>query len=255
MSYNVKFALKAGLASVAAATMAAVGAPTPASAASEKIVNYVNFNNATDLLLNGGAAVIAGPGPKQTKVLRLTPAARDKSGSVFAPVTVDPEKSFTTTFTARLTQNSFHADGIAFILQAVGPKARGANGGALGYTGIQPSFAVEYDTYRNSWDADDNHVAVATGGDASQTMFATKTAASLHGAPFKSTVSYNAKTKVLKVYVNAASTAGAGPAVISQVVDLPAALGTDPVHVGFTGATGTFFADQDITKWTVTVTK
>lgn len=41
-------------------------------------------------------------------------------------------------------------DGIAFVIQEQDPRALGAGGAGLGYTGIENSLAVEFDTFYNS---------------------------------------------------------------------------------------------------------
>ena len=40
--------------------------------------------------------------------------------------------------------------GEAFVLQSVGTAAIGATGGAFAYSGVTPSFAIEFDTYQNT---------------------------------------------------------------------------------------------------------
>ena len=40
-------------------------------------------------------------------------------------------------------------------------------GGYLGYQGIANSIAIEFDTFMNAWDPNDNHVAIQSSGPAS----------------------------------------------------------------------------------------
>ena len=79
--------------------------------------------------------------------LRLTGPARNLARSVFTttPVSV---ADFHTAFDFRLT--SAHADGFAFVLQGVGPTARGLSGEGLGYAGIAKSVAVTFDLFDNA---------------------------------------------------------------------------------------------------------
>ncbi len=59
------------------------------------------------------------------------------------------------------------ADGIAFVLQNQSLNA-GSSGGGLGYAGITPSFAVEFDTYNNgSHEPIQDHLAIIGNGNAS----------------------------------------------------------------------------------------
>jgi hypothetical protein len=95
---------------------------------------------------------------------------------------------FTSWFAFKITPNpnSFAtADGIAFVIQNAagggtastcsesgsGLSVVGGNGGCIGYGGIDNSLAIEFDTYRNTWDPDDNgtsdndnHVAIMNCG-------------------------------------------------------------------------------------------
>ena len=102
---------------------------------------------------------------------------------------------FTTWFAFKLTPNANSyatADGLAFVIQnsqgsnalydsnagctgigGAGPTALGTGGGCMGYGGIDNSLALEFDTYYNSWDPndnnpnnpnDDNHIALQNCG-------------------------------------------------------------------------------------------
>ena len=57
------------------------------------------------------------------------------------------------------------ADGLAFVMQP-SYSALGVAGGGLGYQGLTPSFALEFDTYQNSLDSDlaNNHVGLMKNG-------------------------------------------------------------------------------------------
>ena len=63
-----------------------------------------------------------------------------------------------------LGYNNGGADGLAFLLQQVSTSV-GTSGGGLGYQGISPSFAVEFDTWQNSSDPSYDHLAVQKNGD------------------------------------------------------------------------------------------
>ena len=60
--------------------------------------------------------------------------------------------------------NDLGADGLAFLLQQVSTSV-GTSGGGLGYQGISPSFAVEFDTWQNPSDPSYDHLAVQKNGD------------------------------------------------------------------------------------------
>jgi hypothetical protein len=115
------------------------------------------------LTLNGSARMVQSAyGP----VLRLTSAHVNQTGSAFTSSSF-PVNAFSLFFQFRITDAKSGygpGDGIAFVLQTEGANALGAGGGSLGYGGIAPSVAVEFDTYQNSFDINDNHVAILTNG-------------------------------------------------------------------------------------------
>ena len=63
---------------------------------------------------------------------------------------------------------SVGADGICFAFQQQSTSA-GSLGGGLGYGGITPSVAVEFDTYQNGWDPAYCHTAIEKNGDVDHT--------------------------------------------------------------------------------------
>ena len=80
---------------------------------------------------------------------------------------------FTTNFQFRFTSpSSPPADGIAFVIQNTGLNALADDGGSIGYGDSDnandpagfASLAIEFDTYRNSWDPGVPHVAVQSCG-------------------------------------------------------------------------------------------
>jgi len=58
------------------------------------------------------------------------------------------------------------ADGLAFVIQNVGPEVLGNSGSGLGYEGIFNALSVELDTYHNFENMDfyENHISVLTQG-------------------------------------------------------------------------------------------
>ncbi|MBI1288177.1 MAG: PKD domain-containing protein [Flavobacteriales bacterium] len=99
---------------------------------------------------------------------RLTPAANGQNGSVWNVNLYDLSTPFNFTFDVFLGCNDGGADGIAFVLQPLSVNA-GSSGGGIGYAGINPSLAVELDTYQNGGEPSYDHMAIQRNGDVSHT--------------------------------------------------------------------------------------
>ncbi len=96
----------------------------------------------------------------------LTPDQDGQSGAVWYTQSVDISKAFEIYGQIYLgTNNNQGADGMAFVLQQVSANV-GSSGGGLGYQGLSPSLALEFDTHRNQENSDPNfdHMALMTNG-------------------------------------------------------------------------------------------
>ncbi len=96
---------------------------------------------------------------------RITPNLTSQSGSVWYLNQVDISKPFDLYFDIFLGCSNGGADGMAFVLQQVSTSV-GSLGGGLGYQGITPSVAIEFDTYRNGNNGDPvaDHIAIQSNG-------------------------------------------------------------------------------------------
>ena len=238
---------------------------------------------------NGSAAVATVVSDAaNVNVLRLTPAQGNQTGSAWF-VTQQPfATGFDTQFQFQLNGGS-GADGLAFVmqnapsgLQAIG--YTGGNGGALGYggddanqspnSGIPASVAFEFDTFQNGWDPNSNHVAIQSCGPNANTShhgvcpsnpdYGTSTVA-IAG----SQVSLTGGVHFAEInYIAPVAGCPAGPNclpnltitidsvnVLTAAVDLTTYLGSGPVYVGFTAATGGATNNQDIWSWNYTPTQ
>lgn len=125
-------------------------------------------NSPTDWNYNGSAALV-------DSKLRLTPQSWDQAGSAFFG-TPQPAQDFVAEFDFEIHGGS-GADGIVFVVQssADGAAVLGASGGGIGYQGIMPSLAVEFDTWDNGsqdrWS--ENHIGVNLNGNASSELINT----------------------------------------------------------------------------------
>jgi gliding motility-associated-like protein len=94
---------------------------------------------------------------------RLTNAANNQNGSVWNINLINLNNPFNFAFDVFLGCNNGGADGMAFVLQSLSVNA-GSAGGGIGYQGINPSLAVEMDTYQNNTDPSYDHMALQTNG-------------------------------------------------------------------------------------------
>ena len=116
------------------------------------------------LTYTGTAGLAAAGGP-----LRLTPDVAWRGGSAFwqCPITLDGETTlaiYLEVLIAGGRDDGKGADGLAWVLQAssAGPAALGGKGGQLAFMGVAPAIGIELDTWKNPWDANDNHVGLVS---------------------------------------------------------------------------------------------
>jgi gliding motility-associated-like protein len=109
-------------------------------------------------VVNGNAVSIS------NNCFRLTAANPFEGGSVWYNSRVDISQSFELYFSVFLgCLDAGGADGIAFVLQPISTGI-GQSGGGLGYQGVNPSFALEIDTWQNPTDPSYDHVAIMSNG-------------------------------------------------------------------------------------------
>jgi lectin family protein len=243
--------LAAGLA-VACALATAVAAPAVAAPAPKQLeINYPTFAAAAGLRLNGSAKITNSSSRPVQKVLRLTESGPYQVGSAWYTGQVDLTAPFESSFEAYLHEGRQGADGIAFVLQTIGPEALGGWGGGLGYRFLNPSVAVEFDTFQNPTDPSNNHLAVVLGGDPDTHAAVAEAPLRLYGRSFLARVVYRPKLKELRVFVRTAPAGSRERLIFTLPIDLAATLGAGTAYLGFTGATGSVSSKQDIYSWVV----
>jgi hypothetical protein len=125
--------------------------------------NFLDFNSTAGLGLVGDAT-------QYGNRLRLTLPDRFQVGAAWYTTKELLTEGFETTFQFQITGvggvlNATGADGFAFVIQNHHVSALGGAGGdseGIGYGGIPNSLAIEFDTWQNSSDPDDNHISVHT---------------------------------------------------------------------------------------------
>ena len=80
---------------------------------------------------------------------KLTNASMDQKGLVWSKSTVDLSYDFNLKTQMRFGDDNDGGNGIAFILQNISSVVQSSGTSDLGYTGLSPSVAVEFDTYFN----------------------------------------------------------------------------------------------------------
>jgi hypothetical protein len=253
------------------------------------VCGSANVTQGCQVATNGNAAEVPA-GENTPSLLRITPALSNQTGSAWY-VSAQPFASgFDTQFQFQLNGGAGGADGIAFVIQSAGLSAigfTGGSGGALGYggddfnqfplSGIPHSVAIEFDTFRNRWDPNANHVAIQSCGAnpntshhgvpcpsqpniANATIGIAPSKIPLTGAPHMAEIKYlvvPAPPACGEICVSSTTLTISidGNEVLSSNVDLTAYLGSGPAYVGFTGGTGDLNNNQDILSWSYLATQ
>ncbi len=189
-----------------------------------------------DFIMNGNATLMP------TDVVRLTTATGNQNGSIWNKNKINLDYDFDISTSINLGNSNAGADGIAFVLQNQSVNA-GSTGGGLGYQGITPSFAVEFDTYFNGGNdpgSGADHIAIVKNGNAANIA-----AHSEFAPPYEVEMEdglwhdvrfvWTAATKNFKVYWN-----GSNTPLFNITQDLKANIfsNTSNVYFGLTAATG-----------------
>lgn len=161
-------------------------------------VCYTEGGDATPLALINNAVINNGE-------LQVTADANGQSGAIWS-------------------SESAGADGVAFVMQNQSASTIGASGGGLGYPGVTPSIAIEFDTYLNAADPNANPIGLVLNG-------AVTNHCSTYSPPW--TIK-NARTHawvdvandVIEVYVAQTNVKPASPA-MTETVDVPDMPGVD----------------------------
>jgi hypothetical protein len=174
--------------------------------------------------------------------LRLTPSAAMTGGSAFSrtPVALGVDGAFSIAFSFTVDENvDGGADGMAFILQGDSTMALGDLGGGIGYVGIEPSVAVEFDTYFNGdapeSDPDANHIGINLSGDPHSVVTSTPAFDLKSGERRYAWVDYDGVKLEVRI---ADENIRPDAASLRFDVDLVGVLGANEAFVGFTAATG-----------------
>lgn len=228
-----------GLAAVSIVCAIALGSASAASAAQTiTVADYPNFSDTQGLALTGEVSTT----PSGSIVLT---EEEGQASSVITDATFDPEHSFKAQFKIRITPSDFSlGDGMTFVLANVGSNTLGDGGSGLGYSGIDDSFAVEFDTFSGDNDPQDQHVAFLRDGDVTNHL-ATKTIdEGVDGAPRAAWLEYNAKSTLVELYLAKGNKKKPKKPLLKKKLDLGEVVDGQAVF-GFTAGTGEFFSTQE----------
>ena len=163
-------------------------------------------------------------------------------GGVWSLETVDLSKEFEVQAKLNLgSLTSDGADGIAFVLQPLSSD-QGTFGGGIGYMGISPSVAVEFDTFKNIADPFDNdHAAVHLNGDISAFYNEIDLGEIEDGIYHDLQINWKKSSNTLEVYWDETLIISYQNDIVSEVFN-----GNSNVYYGFTAATGGAMNNQSV---------
>ena len=181
----------------------------------------------------------------------VTPDVQYQAGSVWNVTLINLTQPFDFTFDIFLgCVDWLGADGMAFVLQPLSVNA-GALGSGLGYGGIDPSLAVEYDTFNNGWNGDlpDDHISIQSNGVFDHTIPAntldgpvniSATAIDVEDCAWHSTqIVWDPGSQTFSVYFDGVLRVSYTGDIINNIFG-----GNPEVYWGFTGSSGDYFNQQ-----------
>lgn len=179
------------------------------------------------------------------------------------PIKVWPA-TFTTTFTILVKEiplpdglKNFNGDGLAFIIVPNdGPFLPDSSGGSLGLFDSSTDgnttnqLAIEFDTFKNERDPNDNHVGIDINGiisnataDLGQNGIDLKS-----GRPIKFRIHYGGWSKTLQIYAAYADRQIPYSIILNRTIELSSTV-PQSAYLGFSAATGNSFEIQRILDW------
>ncbi|MFH2094836.1 MAG: BNR-repeat neuraminidase N-terminal domain-containing protein [Bacteroidota bacterium] len=184
----------------------------------------------------------------------LTENKNNQSGSVWYNYMVDLSSTFRIDFDIYLGDKDVTfindgADGMTFAFQNECSAAGGA-GGSLGYGGITPSLAIEFDSYMNSLDNNDpadDHLALVSNGNVNHAAGTHLAGPAAIPAGFEDdawhsvAVRWNAITMTLNIYFDGVLQLTYSGDIVTNIFG-----GNPIVFWGFTGGTGLYYNRQEV---------
>jgi len=187
-----------------------------------------------EFVISGNATVI------NDDTIRLTEAIGNQAGFIWSQNLVNFEQDFNLEAELYLGSQDYGADGIAFVIQAISNN-EGTLGGGIGYAGISPSLAIEFDTWWNSGNdpTEDDHVALIANGEpwvlSAHTAYIPYVSVNNleDGLWHPILITWDGTDKILNLTLD-------GNLIFSTTLDIPSLFfnGNPNLYWGFTAATG-----------------
>lgn len=195
----------------------------------------------TRIAFNSGAGWIQNGSPVSGNVLTLTDGGGSESHAAWLN-----SRQYIGAFEASYTYQDVGgggADGCAFVLQnsTNGTSAVGGAGGGLGYSGITPSVALEFNIYSGNT----NGYALRTNGVTGIPYNRTGSLRLDGGDPIGVSLFYDGTTLSMTLTDAVAQVSFS----TNVVVSIPAIVGTNSAYVGFTGGDGAAASTQKISNF------
>lgn len=207
--------------------------------------------NAYTQCINIGATPLEDASINSDNEYIITPATGNQVGAFWGISNLDLNQGFDFEFRIFLGDRNDGADGVAFVIRGIGTSDFGSSGGGVGYQNINPSFAVEFDTFNNGGskgDISDDHTGIQINGESNHNV----SSANLFGPQSLGTggdIEDGAYHDVQFIWDPSANTFTYyfdGTLLTTTSVDLRTVIGADQGIWGFTGSTGGFFNEQKI---------
>ncbi|KAK9683603.1 hypothetical protein RND81_10G152300 [Saponaria officinalis] len=236
------------------------------------IFNFTKFNpsnckDGVDLLCMG--AVNAGEGYLNLTTISRNNSSTDDFNSIARvlydkPVQIWPA-SFCTSFSFKIfprLNQEFTGDGMTFV---IAPDNRPSPNSSFGsYLGLQDpklsgetevkQLAIEFDTFKNEWDPDGNHIGIDTTSVMTSLVAKSLNSSNIYlksGKEIKVKITYDGWTKNLQIYVGYVG--NPLTSFLNRTLKVSKSVPSS-AFVGFTASTGTLTETHQIFNWVFTST-
>ncbi len=218
-----------------------------------------SYNHFSDLssIEQSGSTEEANKNPKRGNVLRITDANGSAGGAFYKkPIDLEIENSFSTYFSFRIHEPRGEideadkvqgADGLLFVVQTTSNQI-GEGGAGIGYGGLKNSLAIEFDTWRNDYDPDGNHIGINIHGEMRSLLTKHIQTPFNNGKIWHAWVDYDGKRQTLEVRLSTTEQRPHRPT-LRHKIHLRNIFKQQRVYVGFTAGTAASGNTHDVLRW------